>query len=182
MANKTHPLVRDYVKGLKNSDELLDMISAAAEEAEAKSSKVEMLYPEYFTVSKMMTGVKAGTLHQGSFNVSPYNFLEGSVHVPSFDKALLILGRENINRSVQGDQVVVEILPKDQWKQPSTKIVDEETLTKNDNPDVDEPEAIETEQERKALVKEVKKTLGASTEGKPQPTARVVGISKRNWR
>lgn len=170
------------MKGLKNSDELLDMISAAIEEQEARSSKSEMLYPEYYTMSKMMTGVKAGTLHQGKFNVSPYNFLEGSVHVPSFDKALLILGRENINRSVQGDQVVVEILPKDQWKQPSTKLVDEETLTKNDNPDVDEPEAIETEQERKALAEEAKKTLGANAEGKPQPTARVVGVSKRNWR
>lgn len=158
------------------------MISAAAEEAEAKSSKAEMLYPEYHTMSKMMTGVKAGTLHQGSFNVSPYNFLEGSVHVPSFDKALLILGRENINRAVQGDQVVVEILPKDQWKQPSTKIVDQETLTKNDNPDVDEPEVIETEKERRALAEAAKKTLGASADGKPQPTARVVGVSKRNWR
>lgn len=158
------------------------MISAATEDAQAKASKAEMLYPEYFTMSKMQTGVKAGTLHQGVFNVSPYNFLEGSVHVPAFDKALLILGRENINRSVSGDVVVVEILPKEQWKQPSTKIVEEESLTKNDNPDVDAPEAIETEQERKALAEEVKKTLGGSSEGKPQPTARVVGIAKRNWR
>lgn len=93
-----------------------------------------------------------------------------------------MLGRENINRAVQGDQVVVEILPKDQWKQPSTKIVEEESLSKNDNPDVDEPEAIETEQERKALIDEVKKSQGLSLESKPQPTARIVGIIKRNWR
>lgn len=93
-----------------------------------------------------------------------------------------MLGRENINRAVQGDQVVVEILPKDQWKQPSTKIVDEETLTKNDNPEFDAPEAIETEQERKALVEEVKKSQELSLESRPQPTGRIVGIVKRNWR
>lgn len=34
------------MKGLKNSDELLDMISAAAEDQEAKASKADMLYPE----------------------------------------------------------------------------------------------------------------------------------------
>lgn len=129
-----------------------------------------------------MTGVKAGTLHQGKFNISPYNFLEGSIHIPSFDKPLLILGRENINRSVHGDQVVVRILPKDQWKRPSSKIIEEEAMTKNDNPDVEQFEAIETEQERKALIDEAKVSQGAIGEGKPQPTARVVGIIKRNWR
>lgn len=90
-----------------------------------------------------------------------------------------MLGRENINRAVQGDQVVIEILPKDQWKQPSTKIVDEETLTKNDNPEFDAPEAIETEQERKALVEEAKKSQELSL---AQPTGRIVGIVKRSWR
>lgn len=109
-------------------------------------------------------------------------YAKGSVITATFDKALIVLGRENINRAVQGDQVVIEVLPKDHWKQPSTKIVDEEALTKNDNPDVDEPESIETEQERKALVEEAKKSQGLSIENKPQPTARIVGIVKRNWR
>lgn len=133
-------------------------------------------------MSKMMTGVKAGTLHQGKFGVSPYNFLEGSIRVPSFERPLLILGRENINRSVNGDQVVVRILPKDQWKRPSSKIIEEEAMTKNDNPDVEQFEAIETEQERRALIDEAKVSQGAIGEGNPQPTARVIGIIKRNWR
>ena len=30
----------------------------------------------------------------------PYNYLEGSVHVPAFGKSLLILGRESSNRAV----------------------------------------------------------------------------------
>ncbi|OAL50650.1 RNB-domain-containing protein [Pyrenochaeta sp. DS3sAY3a] len=172
----------DFVSGLENADELLDMISAAQEQREVRSKKPEVFYPEHFTVSKMMTGVKAGTMHQGIFNVSPYNYLEGSVHVPAFDKSLLILGRENSNRAVSGDVVVVEVLSQDQWKAPSTKIIEEETVNKNDNADAEDGEAIVPERERRALQEEVKRAHGQSAEGRAQPTARVVGIIKRNWR
>ncbi|EMD61752.1 hypothetical protein GGP41_004333 [Bipolaris sorokiniana] len=172
----------DFVSGLENSDELLDMISAAQEQREVRSKKAEVFYSEHYSVSKMMTGVKAGTLHQGIFNVSPYNYLEGSVHVPAFDKSLLILGRENSNRAVSGDVVVVEVLPQDQWKAPSTKIIEEETVNKNDNAEAEEGENVIPERERRALQEEVKRVHGQSAEGRPQPTARVVGIIKRNWR
>ncbi|KAF2804822.1 RNB-domain-containing protein [Mytilinidion resinicola] len=172
----------DYVSGLENSGQLLDMVSAGKEQREVKSGKVELIYPEYYSMSKMITGVKAGTMHQGTFNVSPYNYLEGSVHVPAFDKPLIILGRENSNRAVSGDIAVVEILPKDQWKAPSTTIIEEETLNKNDNADEDDGETVISERERRALQEEVKRAHGQSTEGRPQPTARVVGIIKRNWR
>ncbi|KAL8760780.1 MAG: hypothetical protein Q9184_003065, partial [Pyrenodesmia sp. 2 TL-2023] len=175
--------LKDYVSGLDDADRLLDMISASRQDQELRGA-VEQLYPDYFSMSKMMTGMRAGTLHQGIFNVSPYNYLEGSVRVPAFDKSLLILGRENSNRAVQDDVVVVEVLPKAQWKAPSTKIVEEETLNKNENADVDddEGESVVTEQERRALQEEVKKFHGKNVEGRPQPTARVVGIIKRNWR
>lgn len=174
----------DYVSGLNDADRLLDMINASRQGQESKSTAAEQLYPDYFTLSKLMTGVRAGTLHQGVFNVSPYNYLEGSVRVPAFDKSLLILGRENSNRAVSGDVVVVEILPKSQWKAPSTKIIEENTLNKNESADVGEgeAEAVVTEQERVALQEEVRETQGKNIEGRPQPTARVVGIIKRNWR
>ncbi|KAL1604714.1 exosome catalytic subunit dis3 [Nothophoma quercina] len=172
----------DFVSGLENADELLDMISAAQEQREVRSKKPEVFYPDHFTMSKMMTGVKAGTLHQGIFNVSQYNYLEGSVHVPAFDKSLIVLGRENSNRAVSGDVVVVEVLPQDQWKAPSTKIVEEDTVAKNDNAEQEEGENVVTEREKRALQEEVKRVHGQSAEGKAQPTARVVGIVKRNWR
>ena len=173
-----------YVSGLDDADRLLDMINASRQGQESRSTAAEQLYPDYYSLSKMMTGVSAGTLHQGIFNVSPYNYLEGSVHVPAFDKSLLILGRESSNRAVSGDIVVVEVLPKSQWKAPSTKIIEEDTLNKNENADVDEAEteAVVTEQERKALQEEVRKIQGKSIEGRPQPTAKVVGVIKRNWR
>ena len=169
----------DYVSGLEDSETLLDMIS---EGREGKGARDTLLYPEYYSMSKIMTGLRAGTLHQGVFNISPYNYLEGSVNVPAFDKPLLILGRENGNRAISGDVVVVEVLPKEQWKTPSSKLIDEEAVARNDNPENEEDEPVITERERKALQEEVRKAHGKSAEGKPQPTARVVGIVKRNWR
>ncbi|KAK4110511.1 RNB-domain-containing protein [Canariomyces notabilis] len=173
----------DYVRQLKDSERLLDMIPEMEDREDVKEKRPgENLYPEYFTMSRMMTGVKNGLLHQGIFNVSPYNYLEGSIRVPAFPKALLILGRENINRAIDGDLVVVEVLPKDQWKEPSTQVIEEDAITKNENPDAEETEDFVSEKERKALQEEVKRTHSKTTEGHAQPTAKVVGVVKRNWR
>ncbi|KAJ5089506.1 Exosome complex exonuclease dis3 [Penicillium argentinense] len=180
--NVTALSLSDYVSGLEDSERLLDMISEAREARESRGTAGQLFYPEYLSMSKIMTGLRAGTLHQGVFNVSPYNYLEGSVKVPSFNKPLLILGRDNSNRAISGDVVVIEVLPQDQWKSPSSKIVDEEAVTRNDNPDSEETENVVSENERKALQEEVKKAHGKNSEGKPQPTAKVVGIIKRGWR
>ncbi|KAK3110817.1 exosome catalytic subunit dis3, partial [Teratosphaeriaceae sp. CCFEE 6253] len=173
-----------YVSGLPDADRLLDMVTASRERRVTKQSAAEMLYPEYMSVSAMLTGVKNGTLHQGVFNVSPYNYLEGSVHVPTFDRSLIIQGRENSNRSVSGDVVVIEVLPKDQWKAPSSRVIEEEDFGKDENAEIDEdsPEAVVSEREKRALQDEVKKAHGKTAEGQKQPTARVVGVVKRNWR
>lgn len=174
----------DYVSELEDGERLLDMIAESQSQAQGgfKQASQQPIYPEYYTASRMMTGVKAGLLHQGIFNVSPYNYLEGSIKVPAFPKPLLILGRENINRSIDGDVVVVELLPQDQWKSPSTKIIEEDTITKNENADAEERQDFVSDKERKALQEEVKRTQKASGENQLQPTAKVVGVVKRNWR
>ncbi|KAL9104120.1 MAG: hypothetical protein Q9163_000922 [Psora crenata] len=174
----------DYASGLEDADRVLDMINTSRGEQMSKNSAVEQIYPDYYSMSKMMTGIKAGTLHQGNFNVSPYNYLEGTVQVSAFGKPLLILGRENSNRAVSDDVVVVEVLPKPQWKAPSNKIIEEDSLNRDENADVEdgESEAVVTEQERRALQEEVRRMHGKSNEGRAQPTARVVGIIRRNWR
>ena len=174
----------DYVSGFEDADGLLDLISVSRDDRLSRNSSAAQIYPDYYPLSKIKTGVQAGTLHQGVFNVSPYNYLEGSIRVPAFNRSLLILGRENSYRAVSGDVVVVEILPKAQWKSPSTKIIEEETLNRDENAETEEGEneGVVTAQEQKALQKEVKVTHNRSKEGSPQPTARVVGIVRRNWR
>lgn len=176
--------LHDYVSSLADSDRLLDMVASSRDQRAARDAKTQLLYPDYVSVSAMLTGVKNGTMHQGTFSVSPYNYLEGTVHVPSFDRPLIIQGRENSNRAVSGDIVVLEVLPKDQWKAPSSKVIVEEDINKNDNAENedDSGEGVVSVQERKALRDEVKRAHGKAGEGKPQPTAKVVGIIKRNWR
>lgn len=175
--------LREYVGGLTDADRLLDMVSNSADSHEARVASGEFFYPEYYSMSRMTTGIKAGTLHQGVFHVSTFNYLEGTVKVPAFDKALLILGRESSNRSVSGDVVVVEILPKDQWKSPSDQILDEDALNQNENAENEEhEEAVVTENERRALQEEVRRAHNAGADTRAQPTCRVVGVMKRNWR
>ncbi|OAA61291.1 exosome complex exonuclease exoribonuclease [Niveomyces insectorum RCEF 264] len=203
----------DYVRGLDNGDVLLDMLPeaqdasvvATAREAKTAGHARYHLYPEYLSLSRLMTGVKSGLLHQGAFSVSPYNYLEGSVRVPAFPKPLLVLGRENINRAIDGDVVVVEVLPRDQWKRPSTKIVEEAVVTQNESAETEEAEEdggggngasrndVVSLRERKALQEEVKRTqIEAGKSGEQdnkddnyryvEPTAKVVGVIRRNWR
>ncbi|EFY89761.1 mitotic control protein dis3 [Metarhizium acridum CQMa 102] len=173
--------LRDYVGSLEDGDKLLDMV-AETQSLGGFKKQSQMLYPEYFSLSRMMTGVKAGLMHQGIFNVSPYNYLEGSIKVPAFSKPLLILGRESINRAVDGDVVVVEMLPQDKWKAPSTKIIEEDNITKNENADTEDRNDFVSDKERKALQEEAKRTHKSSSESQLQPTAKVVGVIKRNWR
>jgi exosome complex exonuclease DIS3/RRP44 len=173
----------DYVKGLADAENLLDMIPDTQDQTISMArGQQRSLYAEYFSMSKLLTGVKGGLLHQGIFNVSPYNYLEGSVRVPAFPKSLLVLGRENINRAIDGDVVVVEVLPKNQWKEPSTKIIEEEAVTKNENADTEDGDDLISTKEHRELQEEVRKTHVKGVEGAAQPTAKVVGIIKRNWR
>ena len=174
------------------------MLSSTYDQDEKRQINSKMFYPDvrnktydaltkltffkHYNLSKLLTGVKAGTMHQGVFNVSTYNYLEGSIRVPAFAKPLIILGRENSNRAIHGDVVVVEVLPKDQWKAPSTMIIEEETLNRNDDPESEEIGTVVTDRERRALQEQVRRTHGYNAEGRSQPTARVVGITKRNWR
>lgn len=56
------------------------------------------------------------------------NKVQGSVPVPAFDKPILLVGRENMNRAVQGDIVVVEVFPEKDWKAPADEVVDQEGM------------------------------------------------------
>ncbi|KAI9829730.1 MAG: exosome catalytic subunit dis3 [Phylliscum demangeonii] len=174
--------LEEYVSGLADGDRLLDMINAGDPARDLKGSLSQVLYPEYLSASKLSTGRRAGTLHQGIFNVSPYNYLEGSVPVPAFAKPLLILGRENINRAVQGDVVVVEVLAQEHWKRPSSQIIEQDAVNGDDNPEPDAAESVISERERRVLQEAAKRAQADGGSGPAQPTARVVGVTKRNWR
>ena len=81
---------------------------------------------KYLPNATLLAGVKAGKLHQGHFNANQYNYLEGSVQVPAFTKPVLLIGRENMNRAVNGDVVVIEVFDEKEWKAPADEVVDQD--------------------------------------------------------
>lgn len=112
-------LVAELGSGISSSD-------TSGQEGSLTRAAKTTYAPEYLPMSTLQAGVKAGNLHQGYFNLDPYNFREGSVKVPAFGKPVLLVGTENTNRSVTGDYVVVEVLPEAEWKAPADEVLDEE--------------------------------------------------------
>ena len=105
-----------------------------------------------------------------------------------------------MNRAIDGDIVAVEVFPESEWKAPGDQVVDQESkpclfrsdlsfpdvlaiaVLKNDDAEDSEDEEheddVEAEAERRHLHAESAKKLAAEK----QPTGRIVGIIKRNWR
>ncbi|KAF8839454.1 RNB-domain-containing protein [Paxillus ammoniavirescens] len=179
--------IRKYVEGMKDASQLLDLLSdTGSEELEPTNASTarKTLYAEYLPTAALLAGVKASKLYQGHFNANQYNYLEGTVPVPAFSKPVLLIGRENMNRAVHGDVVVVEVFDESEWKAPAEEVIDQETTLKNDDAeDSDEDAKSDSEYhlraEAKALCSQGKNTILSAEK---QPTGRVVGIIKRNWR
>lgn len=170
----------DYIEDLNNADDLRDLIPAEISEDFDKSI-VETKFPEYYSNSRIMAGVKNGTLYQGILNISTYNILQGTVQVPQFKKPLLILGTKTLNRAFNSDSVIVELQSKDKWKEPSQAIIEEGSIGTDDNPDNeenDEEAGIVSDKER-VLLAQAALEVGSD---KLQPTAKIVGIMRRSWR
>lgn len=184
-----------YVELLPNADDIKDSIpnleSSSSETVKDSEAKSEFVFPEYYSTSRVMGGLKNGVLYQGSIQISEYNFLEGSISLPTFTKPVLVVGQKNLNRSFNGDQVIVELLPKSEWKAPSSIALDAEHFDVNDNPDADadaesgDAQYVEnsngtiSDKERIILAQDA---ILAQKSNKIQPTARVVSITRRSWR
>ena len=175
--------IRDYVEGLPNANQLLDLLSSrtitASSSSSSADSKRAVLYPEHLPTNQLTAGVKSGALLQGYFNANPYNYLEGTVRSSALERPILLVGREAINRAVDGDVVAVQMLPKDQWKAATDQVLDANTALKNDD-----AEASDAEDDQQVALKEKRdaEANARSAKGEPQPTGKVVGIVRRNWR
>jgi len=165
-------LVRKY-EGVE--PQLRDLVQTRDENSDVdmRDAKRPRLYPDYIPLADAQRKVKNGKLFQGVFNTNPFNRLEGTVKIQkgTGDEgerfSVLIQGRENMNRSVQGDFVIVETLPKDQWKVPSKVALDEGDDSEDD--DGKDSTNVASEVHQSDSVQAI-------------PTGKVVSVSKRNWR
>lgn len=178
--------LHDYTKDLGDAS-LSDFLPASedpGDEINNRGPKSKALYTAHLSTSRVLGGLKAGTLQQGKFSISSHNYLEAQVSVQGFDRPLLVVGRDAMNRAFDGDRVVVEILPKQSWRRSLTKLAEE---AQDEDEAVDDvAELIITEKERIMLAEDAKLVQKSSGELNTaellRPTCRVVSIVKRNWR
>ncbi|KAJ7226076.1 hypothetical protein GGX14DRAFT_642735 [Mycena pura] len=182
--------IRKYISSLPESTaaQLLDLLSTT-DDKEIEPTRAtggrQAIYSEasafYYSESVLRAGLSTGNLHKGHFTASTYNYLQGSVSVPRYPKPVLLIGRENLNRAVHGDQVVIEILDEDKWGVEGDKVVDQEATLKNDDA-ADSDEEKENDDVMRQEAKVVLTSEAMAQKKEKQPTGRVVGIVKRNWR
>ena len=85
----------------------------------ARASKRKRVYEQHRPAAELAAGVAAGRLHQGALRVSRFNPFEGWVASQSVGGEILVSGRIDMNRALDGDVVAVELLPEEQWRSPS---------------------------------------------------------------
>jgi exosome complex exonuclease DIS3/RRP44 len=103
---------------------------------------------------------------------------------------VLLQGRESLNRAMDGDSVVIELLPVSAWRAPSTRLAGQTVLSGED--DEIERQALSaatagidgaSSAESAATPREViARAISNRSRTGAQPTARVVGILRRAWR
>eukprot|EP01132_Coremiostelium_polycephalum_P004708 gene4708-5880_t len=161
--------IQDLVFQLSSDNpSLVDKLSDPSEDhAKDGDDSKRFSFLEHRSVSAITEDLKNGKAYQGVFRTSMTNYKEANVVVSQntviagvAGKDILIQGIENINRAVDGDIVAVELLEESEWNCPSSMI-----MMENDG----------VEEDDDAIVKD-------SVVSTKQPTGRVVGIIKRNWK
>lgn len=146
--------------------------------------KQRMIFPGYLPERKAKAGVKTGRFFQGTYHPSTYNVTEATVTTaldgkdPSKRTQVLIVGRENQNRAIDGDVVIIELLPTQEWRLPSNLVVDQEDV----DVDSDEEGSESIEADKKKIKTKSRSSNESASSGKPVPTGKVVAIAQRNWR
>uniref|UniRef100_A0A914US77 Protein DIS3 homolog n=1 Tax=Plectus sambesii TaxID=2011161 RepID=A0A914US77_9BILA len=171
----------EYVKGITSKPELADKLAAfeSRDEIDPKTGapRGRLLFPEHLSADETEIGLKTGRLKKGSFQVSRDNYMEASVYVDDEGSAWFVQGLLNCNRAVHDDLVAVELLPEEEWSCPARllKIRDQEESGPNADAELDTDEVNTEDSEKGAPSKKRKRD-------DLLPTARVVGIIRRNWR
>jgi exosome complex exonuclease DIS3/RRP44 len=132
-------------------------------------AKRARLFAEHAPLSELTRRLREGTLLQGPLRVSRFSPWEARLAREGGDE-VLILGREDMNRAMEGDVVAVELLPRAQWRAPSSRL-----------PQPAAP-GDDGEAEAAAQVAPGEHYGGEAVVDGAQPTGRVVGVLRRAWR
>eukprot|EP00775_Hariotina_reticulata_P011972 gene11972-12115_t len=160
-----------------------------------RSNKRKKVYEQHKPLSEITAGIAAGRFHQGALRVSRFNPFEGWVSSEAVGQDILISGRVDMNRAIDGDIVAVELLPESHWKGPSKVLptaaaaADQKAAASPGGSSDDTAGAAEVEADMAPEIFQVAPGedlegpgLGMAAGDDRRPTGRVVGIIRRNWR
>nr|CDQ04480.1 Bm1955, isoform c [Brugia malayi] len=160
--------LQEYIEGMEDNTDLLDKLAVYNAECDARG---RILFPEYLAHDMIQNGIRSGKFKKATFQVSRENYTEAYVHVDE-GTTWFIQGRINMNRAVNGDTVAVELLPESEWTCPQKviRLRDVEEIEMKDAVDKEEDKDEDEIQRKKPRMED------------KIPSARVVGVIKRNWR
>ncbi|OCT57621.1 DIS3-like exonuclease 2 isoform X2 [Xenopus laevis] len=84
--------------------------------------KKKNIFEAYITKEEVSAGLKRGELIQGSLRINPKKFHEAYLPPPDGVRDIFIDGVVSRNRALNGDVVVVKLLPREQWKVLKTDV------------------------------------------------------------
>jgi exosome complex exonuclease DIS3/RRP44 len=171
----------------------------------SSSSRDSSVYSEHLPQQQLEDGIRSRRYFRGVVRANRDCWFEARVIVHGIlgkrsgaaigsDDAtpVLLLGRESMNRAIEGDTVAIELLPQSQWKNPSVRLA----LPPSRSADDDKAErdalrgasstagesASEVSNEHSALAAAAAAVSSKPTSTSAVPTGRVVGIIKRAWK
>ncbi|MED6260087.1 DIS3-like exonuclease 2 [Ataeniobius toweri] len=74
------------------------------------------VFESYMSFEEVSHGLKRGELYQGQLRINPKNYNEAFIPSPDDTRDIFLDGVIARNRALNGDVVVVQILPREQWK------------------------------------------------------------------
>ncbi|XP_072297199.1 DIS3-like exonuclease 2 [Eucyclogobius newberryi] len=104
------PLLSKDQKTLPNKE-----ASSPADKKKNKGSKKQVFEP-YMPVEEVSHGLKRGELIEGQIRINPKKYYEAFLSCTDDGRDVFLDGIVARNRALNGDIVVVQILPRDQWK------------------------------------------------------------------
>ncbi|ELP89778.1 exosome complex exonuclease RRP44, putative [Entamoeba invadens IP1] len=134
-----------------------------------------VLFKPYLPQEVLLKGISEKKYFQGTVRMNRLNYKEATVYTLQKEE-ILISGIDDMNRVVEGDVAVIELYPRSQWKKESAVIsVAQETEgeAKDKNSVVDVTQDVE---------EHTPTTDQNAMETEGNPTGKVVGVLKRNWK
>ena len=187
--------IHAYVASLPDGAELAELLAAApgadgADAApDAKRGARSAPYAAHLPMSELTRGVQAGELHQGKLRVARHNCTRGAVPVHSLKDGrgnavseILLRGRAAMNRALDGDTVVVRLLPRSEWARTDGGLAERgkaDGADASDDIGVADPAGAHVASGDFGTAVDDEWGGGG---GDARPCGEVVGVVKRGWR